>query len=366
MGFSPCFETGKDMHGLKPVLQHVPFMRRCLELAERGRGKVSPNPLVGCVVVKDGRILAEGWHEALGARHAERMALERAPHFAPLRGASPFAFGAMGDKSRGKGTKGGTLYVNLEPCCKAGKQPPCVEMILQAGISEVVFGVHDPSNPGAEFLQEKGVRVLGPILEEECRRLNRGFFSVLEQGRPWVTLKKAMMRDGRFANPEGQPRLLITSEEQDEWSHVHLRATHDAILVGSGTIIADNPQLAVRFGTKNEEPFDPAPHSAKASRGRQGRKPKTNNPPHPRRVILDPHGEVPPTAVVLTDADAERTLVIREKLPIPELLQKLQAEGITSLLVEGGPGVWKSFEESECIDEVVYLIGRSFEGPSRK
>ena len=290
---------------------HISFMRRCLELAERGRGKVSPNPLVGCVVVKDDNIIAEGWHEALGARHAERMALEAA------------SAAAAGD----------TLYVNLEPCLRAGKQPPCTEIILKSGIRRVVFGAGDPSNSSAAMLRERGVEVIGGILEVECRRLNRGFLSLKEQGRPWVTLKKAMMRDGRVANPEGQPRLIITSEEQDEWSHTHLRATHDAILVGSGTIKTDNPHLNVRYVSDAV-----SKHIA------------------PRRIILDPHNEIPATARVLTDADAARTLILREKLTIPELLRVLQEGGITSLLVEGGPGVWKAFELSGCVDEMVTLV----------
>ena len=290
-------------------------MRRCLELAERGRGKVSPNPLVGCVVVKDGTIIAEGWHEALGAKHAEAIALERA----------------------GAGARGATLYVNLEPCCRAGKQPPCAEAILQAGMLRVVFGAGDPSNSSGAMLRERGVEVIGGILDVECRRLNRGFLSLKEQGRPWVTLKKALTRDGRVANPKGEPRLIITSKEQDEWSHTHLRVTHDAILVGSGTIIADNPQLNVRYKL-------PATSYQLAQ---------------PRRIILDPHDEVPSDAVVLTDEDAERTLVIREKLPVSQLLERFMKKGITSLLVEGGPTVWKSFEESGCVDEVVTLAGSS-------
>jgi len=279
-------------------------MRRCLELAEQGRGKVSPNPLVGCVITHNGEIVAEGWHEALGARHAEKIALEKA-----------------GAKARGS-----TLYVNLEPCCRAGRQPPCTEAILAAGITRVVFGAADPSNAGGDILRARGVEVIGGVLAAESRRLNRGFLSVQEQGRPWVTLKCAQTRDGKI------PSSHITSEDQDRWTHTHLRAMHDAILVGSGTVIADNPQLSVRYSL--------TPNTYHLS---------------PRRIILDPHHEIPSTARVLTDSDASRTLVIREKLPIAELLQRLLGEGITSILVEGGTRVWKAFEESGCIDETVIL-----------
>jgi diaminohydroxyphosphoribosylaminopyrimidine deaminase / 5-amino-6-(5-phosphoribosylamino)uracil reductase len=330
---------------------HHDFIRRCLELAEEGRGHVSPNPLVGCVIVSDGAVITEGAHRSFGGAHAEREALIKAGELA----------------------KGATLYSNLEPCCTQGKQPPCTDMIIAAGIKTVVFGAGDTSQNSTKILRSAGIEVIGPIpsvetpipnpdhamalsevgtpwegrasqkqteqhtfwnaMEAECRRYNRGFFSLVEKGRPWVTLKKAMRRDGSI---EGK----ITDEEQDAWAHRNLRATHDAILVGSKTIIADNPQLNVRCITRNQ-------------------KPETSNGTHPRRIILDPHAEIPPDATVLTDADANRTLVIREKLSIPKLLERLTNEGIASVLVEGGPKVWQSFEESGLIDEVVILTKQS-------
>ena len=314
-----------DMHSI--------FMHRCLELAEHGRGKVSPNPLVGCVItmeVSDTRyqasgdetvIIAEGWHEEFGEKHAEINAIGKcvgAQRAVPLQNA--------------------TLYVNIEPCCHEGKQPPCINAIIKAGIKKIVFGARDPLHGGADILRKTGIEVIGPVLEAECRRQNRGFFSLAEQGRPWVTLKKALMRDGHVKHddaPRGKP-LKITSGEQDAWAHARLRATHDAILVGSGTVLADNPQLNVRHTI--------TAHSLQITA-------------QPRRVILDPHGEVPPTAAILTDEDAHRTLVIREKLPIPELLERLKQENIASVLVEGGPRVWQSFEESGCVDEMVTLVG---------
>lgn len=293
---------------------HASFMRRCLELAEFGRGKVSPNPLVGCVITDaQGNILGEGWHEEFGEKHAEVITIESvgARHALPL-------------------PQEATLYVNLEPCSHHGKQPPCTEAIIKAGIKKVVFGARDPLHGGSAALRSRGIEVIGPVLETECRRFNKGFFSLVEQGRPWVTLKKAI-------RPDGSTDGKITSEEQDHWSHTYLRATHDAILVGSGTIIADNPQLNVRFSVG-------AWHAVP--------------PPHPRRIILDHKGEVPSSAKVLTDADSGRTILIREQLPIPLLLEHLQKEGITSVLVEGGPTVWQRFEESGCIDETIYLVGK--------
>jgi len=282
---------------------HHFYLQRCLELAENGRGRVSPNPLVGCVIVQGGSVITEGWHEEFGGPHAETVALRKA-----------------GDLARGA-----TLYVNLEPCCHEGKQPPCTDAILRAGIREVIFGARDAGNKGADILRGRGLEVTGPIMEATCRRLNRGFFSLLENGRPWVTLKKAMKKDGSIHGK-------ITSEEQDRWAHARLRATHDAILVGAGTVVADDPKLNIRYPS-------PSPN------------------PSPHRIILDPHKKIPKDAAVLTDTDAPRTLIIHEKLPIPDLLARLKEVGITSLLVEGGESVWKSFEESGCIDEEIILVG---------
>lgn len=319
---------------------HVLFLRRCLELAERGRGRVSPNPLVGCILTRkisdsrhqtsgnESEIIAESWHQVFGGPHAEVLAIEQA-----LRNQQR--------KTKNEKLEHCVLYVNLEPCSHHGKTPPCTDAIIAAGIKTVVFGARDPLHGSAKVLKEHGIEVIGPVLEAECRHLNRGFFSIAEQGRPWVTLKKAVPREcsallrGRcVVNIPRVPRLKITSEEQDHWGHEHLRSAHDAILVGSGTILADDPQLNIRYNLK----------------------PKTYHL-QPRRIILDPHGEVPKDATVLTDENAARTLVIREKLPIPALLERLKNEGITSVLVEGGPKVWQSFEESTCIDELVTLVG---------
>jgi diaminohydroxyphosphoribosylaminopyrimidine deaminase/5-amino-6-(5-phosphoribosylamino)uracil reductase len=264
-------------------------------------------------------ILAKAWHEEFGGPHAEVVAIERV--MAEIRNQKPET----------RNLKEVTLFVNLEPCCAHGKTPPCTDAILKSGIQRVVFGARDPSNPGADILRKSGVEVIGPVLEPECRRFNRGFFSLIEKNRPWVTVKKALYRDGSV------PSAHVTSDKQDRWTHARLRATHDAILVGSGTVIADNPKLTVR-----------TPTAYQVSRSTY----------QARRIILDPYGEIPPTAHVLTDEDAGRTIVIREKLPIPALLERLRGEGVASVLVEGGPRIWKSFEESGCVDEMVILVGR--------
>ena len=279
-----------------------------------------------------GRSLGEGWHEEFGESHAEIIALRKAGDLA----------------------KNATLYVSLEPCSKEGKQPPCTDAILRAGIAKVVFGACDPDSDGAKILRGKGIEVMGPVIEAECRRQNRGFFSLCENGRPWVTIKKALTKDGKIAKKH------VTSAEQDRWSHMHLRAMHDAILVGSGTVIADDPQLNVRHTTRHAEQSSSsdalrlrrAPHDSAQDDVDEAESKHVA----PRRIILDPHKEIPKDAKVLTDEDADRTLVIHERLEIPDLLEKLKAEGIASVLVEGGPRVWQVFEESGCVDEIVMLI----------
>ena len=315
---------------------HHQFLHHCLKLAENGRGQIQTNPLVGCVITDGDEVIAEGWHEKFGEEHAEVIALNvlRTTYYEP-------------DNL--------TLYVNLEPCCTTRKQSPCTDTIIQSGIKRVVFGASDPSNPGADILRSNGIEVIGPVMEAQCRRLNKGFFSLIENNRPYVTLKKAMRTDGSV---DGK----ITTEEQDIWSHTRLRATHDAILVGSGTIIEDDPQLNIRFSVA-----PPSPH-AQYNKQNTNSKPQTESPCgeggrgggvfQPKRIILDPHSKLPSDSTVLTDSYADRTLVITEHLSIDALLDHLKAEGIASVLVEGGPSIWKSFEESGLIDELVILTGK--------
>jgi len=208
---------------------HAYFLRHCLTLAEHGRGKTGINPMVGAVLVREGKIIAEGWHHQFGTAHAERDLLNSFPDVRPT----------------------DTLYVNLEPCCHTQKKtPPCAQLLIERGVKNVVYGMRDP-NPavagkGIALLNKNSVQTFGPVLEQECKRLNRGFVSVMTKKRPWITLKRAVTADGRFANPDSSP-LKITSSVQDVWAHQFLRARHDAILVGIGTVIADDPQLTMRI-----------------------------------------------------------------------------------------------------------------------
>jgi diaminohydroxyphosphoribosylaminopyrimidine deaminase/5-amino-6-(5-phosphoribosylamino)uracil reductase len=205
----------------------VAFMARALELAARARGRTAPNPMVGALIVRDGEVLAEGWHEAAGKPHAEAAAL------AALGGRAP----------------GATIYVTLEPCCHHGRTPPCTDAILASGAVRVVAAMVDPdprvAGKGIALLRDAGIEVEVGVLETESRRLNRGYILARTAGRPAITLKSGITLDGRIASAYGESRW-ITSEEGRLAGH-RARDVHDAILAGRRTIALDDPQLTTRF-----------------------------------------------------------------------------------------------------------------------
>src|SRR5512140_2680909 len=214
------------------------YMRRALELAGRGVGLTSPNPMVGAVVVRDGRIAGEGSHTWDGVRHAEIIAIEAA----------------------GTEARGATLYINLEPCSHQGRTPPCADAVIAAGMARVVAGMRDP-NPqvagaGFERLRSAGITVDEGVLEPECRRLNEHFIRYI-QGGVFATLKAAMSLDGRIgaasSTSEARPGRF-TSHESLAYVH-RLRHAHDAILTGIGTVLADDPMLTDRTGLPRRRPF---------------------------------------------------------------------------------------------------------------
>src|SRR5665213_509031 len=202
------------------------WMRRALELAERGRGWVEPNPLVGAVVVRDGQIVSEGWHQRYGEAHAEVNALATA----------------------GEAARGATLYVTLEPCCHQGKTPPCTDAILRAGVGRVVAAMSDPfpavAGKGADLLCAAGVPVDFGIEEAAARRLNAPYLTLLAIGQPYVHAKWAMTLDGKIATRTGDSKW-ISNEASRHLAH-KLRGRMDAVIVGVGTAIADDPQLTAR------------------------------------------------------------------------------------------------------------------------
>lgn len=229
-GCDPKTECGQDTEYCQDAER---YMRLALELAKQGEGHTSPNPMVGCVVVKDGRIIGEGYHERYGKYHAERNALTHLKEDAA----------------------GADLYVTLEPCCHYGKTPPCTEIILECGIARVFIGCMDP-NPkvagkGLRILREHGVEVYTGILEDECYRLNEVFFHYITDKKPFVAVKYAMTLDGKIAAYTGDSRW-VTGEEARRHTHM-LRKRYTGIMVGIGTVLADDPLLNCR----TEEGVDP-------------------------------------------------------------------------------------------------------------
>ena len=210
------------------------YMARALTLARRGLYGTDPNPRVGCVLVRDGAIVGEGWHERAGEPHAEAIALEEA----------------------GKKARGAMTYVTLEPCCHYGRTPPCTDALLKAGIARLVAAMPDP-NPqvagkGLAILRDAGIRVDCGLLETEARALNPGFIQRMTEGRPFIRIKLAMSLDGRTALASGESRWLTSEAARTDVQR--LRARSSAILTGSGTLLADNPSLNVRLPATTRQP----------------------------------------------------------------------------------------------------------------
>jgi diaminohydroxyphosphoribosylaminopyrimidine deaminase / 5-amino-6-(5-phosphoribosylamino)uracil reductase len=319
------------------------LMRRALELARRGLGLASPNPMVGAVVLADGRVVGEGWHEGPGTPHAEVRALE-----------------AAGERARGA-----TLYVTLEPCSHWGRTPACAPRVAEAGIARVVVGALDP-NPivdgaGVRHLREAGLSVEVGELETDARELIAGFARHVRTGLPFVTLKMAASLDGKVAARDGSSRW-ITGELARRDAHL-LRAASDAIVVGAGTAAADNPSLGVRLdGYRGRQPL-------RVILDAVGRLP---GPPHAE----GPHGPTvmaggpslpPPTRDAWERSGAE-VLVIDETdgdgmLSLPALMAALGKRAIQNVLIEGGPAVAWSAVESGIVDRfVLYLAPKLIGG----
>jgi diaminohydroxyphosphoribosylaminopyrimidine deaminase/5-amino-6-(5-phosphoribosylamino)uracil reductase len=322
------------------------YMRLALRLARRGYGTTSPNPMVGAVLVRAGKIIGRGWHHRAGEAHAEIEALRDA-------------------QARGHAVKGATLYVTLEPCCTHGRMPPCTEAIRVAGIKRVVVGAVDP-NPqhgGKAFriLQRAGVAVVHDVMAEECARLNEAFNHWIVQRTPLVTVKASMTLDGKIATASGESRWITGA--QSRAYGMKLRHGSDAILVGINTVLADDPSLTVR------SPKSKVQSPKSGVRGLQL-----------RRVVLDTRGRTPLGAKAVDDDYAELTTIVVSKLapkrrvaalarrvrvlvaPSSEgridlhwLLRMLGSENVTSLLVEGGGEVNASFLLQGLAQRVVFF-----------
>lgn len=326
------------------------FMREALALAERGRGATKPNPVVGAIVVKNGKVLARGYHRRAGLPHAEIEALAKLDMRA----------------------SGATLYVTLEPCCHLGRTGPCTEAILRSKVRRVVVGCCDQnplvSGRGIARLRQAGLRVDAGCLKDDCERQNRSFFAWIRKQRPWVTMKVASTLDGCIGDRMEKRRRgamrWITGTPARAAAHL-LRADHDAVLVGVGTVLADNPRLTVRL---------PPPDSPSA--------------PKPLRVVLDSQLRTPPAAALLraspaspplivaaTPAKPDRGLEIRRRrleamgaeiafvapdrqgrVALPALLRLLAGREVQSLLVEGGSRIHGAFVASGLVDSVAVFL----------
>jgi len=290
-------------------------MRRALELAPRGLGATSPNPVVGCVVLDaDGRVAGEGWHERAGGPHAEVAALAAA----------------------GSAARGGTAVVTLEPCAHTGRTGPCTLALLEAGIARVVHAVDDPTaaaGGGASVLRAAGVDAEGGVLGEEGERVAEAWLTSVRRGRPHVTWKLAATLDGRSAAADGTSRWITSPQSRAE---VHrLRATVDAVVVGVGTVLADDPALTARDG-------------GDAPAGRQ-----------PLRVVVDSAGRTPATARVRDGAAPTWVATAAEvgtradgRVDLVALLAQLRDRGVVSVLLEGGPTLAGAFLEADLVDRV--------------
>lgn len=314
------------------------WMRRALELAERGRGFVEPNPLVGAVVVRDGAVVGEGWHERFGGPHAEVNALAAAGHAA----------------------RGATLYVTLEPCYHHGKTPPCTDAVIRAEIRRVIAAMADPfpqvAGRGVAALRAAGVQVDVGACEAAARDLNRPYLTLLRHGRPYVHAKWAMSLDGKIATAGGDSKWISGRESRDV---VHqLRGRMDAVLVGAGTVRADDPLLTAR-------------------------------PAGPRvatRIVLSTRGRLPPGCQLLRTAREAPVIVATlagggedahaagcevVELPaeggrssVPALLAELGRRRLTNLLVEGGAEVFGAFADARLIDEFHVFVAPTLIGGS--
>ena len=310
------------------------FVAQALALAALGEGRTRPNPLVGCVVVRDGVVLGRGYHRAAGEPHAEAIAIEEA----------------------GEAARGATLYVNLEPCAHRGRTPPCTDAIVRAGIARVVASVRDP-NPlvdgrGFEALRQAGVELTTGVLEDEARAVNAAFFSAHTRGRPWITLKSAQSWDGRIAAAAGRS-AWFSSEAARRFAH-RLRFTHDAVLVGAGTVRRDDPRLTVRL---------PGPA---APRLRAVLAPGASIDPRARVFAVEPGA--PRTRVYVDDACgtaaapiAEVADVVRipggpDGLDLPRVATDLHAAGVQALLVEGGGKTAGAFLRAGLVDAIVLVV----------
>jgi diaminohydroxyphosphoribosylaminopyrimidine deaminase/5-amino-6-(5-phosphoribosylamino)uracil reductase len=289
------------------------WMSRAIELSRRGWP--SPNPRVGCVIVSDGQVVGEGWHERAGEPHAEAMALRQAHERAA----------------------GGQAFVTLEPCAHFGRTPPCAHALVQAGISEVSFAVPDP-NPraagGAQVLRDAGIRVNAGLMQAEAEAVNAVFLTAHRRGRPWLTLKAASTLDGFAARPDGSSKW-ITSPEARQAGH-RLRAEMGAVAVGAGTILADNPRLDARLGDAERTPL---------------------------RIALDPKAQLTGNEDIFRGDGSESVWLKSGR--IADALAAAWERGVPGVLLEGGPRMLQSALAEGLADRIDLFVAGKWFGSGR-
>lgn len=320
------------------------YMRKALELAKKGAGRVAPNPMVGAVIVKDGRVIGSGWHEIYGSLHAERNAL----------------------RSCTESPEGASIYVSLEPCCHHGKQPPCTEAIIESGIARVIIGSADPnpqvSGRGVALLRERGIEVVEGVLRAECDELNEVFFHYIRTKTPFVVMKYAMTMDGKIATHTGASKW-ITGEAARRRVHED-RHRYTAIMAGIGTVLADDPLLNCRI----------------------------ENGRDPIRIICDTHLRLPLTSKIAKTAPEIRTIIASSceddvkraalmscgcevlllptrdgHLDLSALMTKLGELGIDSILLEGGAALnWSALQSRIVQRAQCYIAPKLFGGAEAK
>ena len=324
------------------------YMRRAIELAKRGSGHVNPNPLVGAVIVRDGEVLGEGWHECYGQLHAERNAIAHA-------------------KAAGNSLEGSTIYVTLEPCCHYGKTPPCTEAIIEEKIARVVVGSDDP-NPlvagkGFERLRAHGIEVIPHFLKEECDAMNDVFFHYIKTKRPYVAMKYAMTMDGKIACHTGHSQW-VTGEESR--AHVQILRNHyKGIMVGIGTVLADDPTLNCRIeGGRNPIRIVCDSHLRISLDGKLVKTAKQ----YPL-IVACLQGADPDKRVALTEAGAEVILLPKkgESIDLDFLMDELGERKIDGILLEGGGILNESALQAGIVNKVYcYMAPKIFGGSDAK
>ena len=318
-------------------VNHERFMRLALKLAQKAQGETNPNPLVGAVVVKNGKVIACGYHRKAGLAHAEVMALDRA----------------------GKAGRGGSLYVTLEPCCHYGRTAPCVDKILACGIKEVILAMRDP-NPlnngrGSQFLRRHGIKVLSGILEDEAKKINEVFIKYITQRLPFVTVKIAQSLDGKIATFSGDSRW-ISSKNARQYTH-RLRSQVDAVLIGINTALKDDPLLTCRL---NGHRYKKQPKKIIVdSKLRLSLKSKMFSHCSPGQIIVaTTRFASPQKACRLQDAGAQ-IIVAKDnqgKVDLRDLGRKLAKQEIAHVLIEGGGEIVASALQSKLVDKIIVVI----------